>query len=52
MNVVFYYKKERHISTVEQFCIYKERDSKGESNNEHTVMYNVIFDAVLKIESY
>jgi hypothetical protein len=33
MKVVFYYKRERHIYTVEKFCIYEERVGGNHTRN-------------------
>jgi hypothetical protein len=48
MKGVFYYKKERHVFTVEKFYIYKETVRGNRETN--TIMYNIP-DAVLKRES-
>jgi len=50
MEVVFYYKKQRHVYTVEKFYIYKETVRGNHTTN--TLMYNITFDAVLKREIY
>ena len=43
MKVVFYYKRERRIYTVEKFCIYKETVKGNQRRNTLLCIYSMLY---------
>jgi hypothetical protein len=49
MQILQFYKKGPHLTTIEQFLIHKVAASHNHLNDEHTIAPNRIFDTILNI---
>jgi hypothetical protein len=51
MQILQHHRKSAHLNTLERFYIHKEAATDNYQNDEHTVLPNKIFDAIMRIEN-
>jgi hypothetical protein len=51
MQILQHHRKSAHLNTLERFYIHKEAATDNHLNDEHTVLPNKIFNAIVRIEN-